>query len=41
VELAQFLREAPEDPDQRLRFLAERSLIRNIAIAFLPLREPK
>jgi uncharacterized RDD family membrane protein YckC len=30
--LAQFLREAPEDPDQRLRFLAERSLIRNIAL---------
>jgi uncharacterized RDD family membrane protein YckC len=30
--LSQFLREAPEDPDQRLRFLAERSLIRNIAL---------
>lgn len=30
--LAQFLREAPTDPDQRLRFLAERSAIRNIAL---------
>ena len=29
--LAQFLREAPEDPDLRLRFLAERSLIRDVA----------
>jgi uncharacterized RDD family membrane protein YckC len=30
--LSQFLREAPTDPEQRLRFLAERSLIRNIAL---------
>lgn len=30
--LAQFLRETPEDPDLRLRFLAERSLIRSIAL---------
>ena len=30
--LAQFLRAAPDDPDARLQFLAERSLIRNIAM---------
>jgi len=30
--LAEFLRSAPDDPDARLRFIAERSLIRNIAM---------
>lgn len=30
--LAQFLRQAPEDPEQRLTFLAERTAIRNIAL---------
>jgi uncharacterized RDD family membrane protein YckC len=30
--LAQFLRSAPEDTEARIRFLAERSLIRNIAM---------
>ena len=30
--LAQFLRSAPDEPEARLRFLAERSLIRNIAM---------
>ena len=30
--LAQFLRAVPDDPDAQIRFLAERSLIRNIAM---------
>lgn len=30
--LSRFLQTAPDDPEQRLRFLAERSLIRNIAM---------
>lgn len=30
--LAEFLRTAPDDPEARFRFLAERSLIRNIAM---------